>query len=254
MNTLEAYQKELDGMHAADDIPGDWTPRQHEEYETRRRNLVATIGRIQTAQATLAEVAQPLSDTQTWHDHLEKWREESCQELIRVAQGKNPEARAAQQSATLSIRRVDRGLDLMREFLPGEIYLDGLMRRDGFVPATPFSRAQGDAWFGSMPECEARLRALQHRRDVAQRVLDAELQTDEDRAEVEAMRTTANSMHIKTDRTGTGLVVVDDEGDARDLATLTPEEAKAYEWFCRAQGFPVKNDEMTFRVTDAPSA
>jgi hypothetical protein len=234
MKTLEAYQQELDAMLSEENIPGDWSTRQFQDYETRRRNLASAIGRIQTAQATLSEVAQPLSDTQNWRDLLEKWRDESCQYLISVASSKTPEARAQQQSATLSIRRIDRNLDLMREFLPGEIFLDTLMARDGFKPSNAFARANGDAWYGSLPETEARLRALIHRRDQAQRTLDSELQSDEDRAEGEAMRATLSVMRIKANRTGTGLVVVDENGDERDLSTLTPEEAKAYEWFSRA--------------------
>jgi len=162
--TLEQLEQELAALPDPLDIP----PRQVEQYETRRSMLRARAQTIRVATGTLADVEPRLLELEKWHGHLVSWRKTLCNQLLACLPHQ-------QYALKLSILRIDRGLDLMGEGFPSNLPLDDLMRDAGYVPSSPVARANGEAWLGSMPRVEERLKELRRQRDDAQARLDAAL-------------------------------------------------------------------------------
>src|ERR1700730_1950078 len=64
--TLEAMETELASLLDPLDIPGDWTPRQRESYESRRSWLRAKIQDATDALATLNKVEPQMAAKEEW--------------------------------------------------------------------------------------------------------------------------------------------------------------------------------------------
>jgi hypothetical protein len=164
MTTIEQLCAERASMPDPLDVP----PRQLADYEAKADTLDARILTIQIAQSILAEVDPLLATYTKWRDHLVSWRKTLCDELLACPAIK-------QRGLELSIQRIDWGLDFVNEMLPANLPLDDLMREAGYVPRDAVARANGEAWLGSMPAVEERLKALQARHDDARERLDAAL-------------------------------------------------------------------------------
>jgi hypothetical protein len=171
VKTIEQLEHALAALPDPLDVP----PRQFDEVETRRSALRACIYTIRSAKSELADVDPQLAAFTKWHDHLVSWRKTLCDQLVACP----PQARIG---IELSIKRIDRGLDLMGELLPGNLPLDDLMRDAGYVPRDAVARAHGEAWLGTLPYVEQRLAELQRRRDDTQARLNADVREQEQRS------------------------------------------------------------------------
>jgi hypothetical protein len=148
-------------------------PFDYHAAETRRK-LEARIVTARAARDTLTEVGPRLAEYEKWHAHLIDWREKLCNQLLEHAGPRDTQRNLF----TLSIRRIDRGLDLMNECYPVRLPLDDLMKESGYAPTDLIDRANGGAWLGSLPYVEQRLRDLQKQRDQEQARLNDALRDD----------------------------------------------------------------------------
>lgn len=171
MTTLE----QLIAERAAMPDPFDLSPRQYPDFEAKRSALDGRINTSRHSATTLAEVDPLIAMYTKWRDHLVAWRKTLSEQLATCPPIK-------QQSLKLSIQRIDWGLDLMGQALPASLPLDVLMAEAGYVPRDQVARANGDAWLGTLPEVEERLKRLQQRHDDATARLNDALLDDEDRA------------------------------------------------------------------------
>jgi hypothetical protein len=184
--TLESMRRDLDALMPSDDLPGSWSTREREAYETRRRVLQARIGQSQNARQTLAEVDAELKPLVEWHDLLNCWRADLCTQLL-ACERLDPRAHAIK----LSVLQIDRGLSFASAALPATLPLDTLMHRDGVGVGVTLSQSCGSYWRGSLPQVLARLKSLQQRRAEAQSQLDDALLSDDERARATAARVEA---------------------------------------------------------------
>jgi hypothetical protein len=170
---LTQWQAELAAMLHPLDLPRSWSTREVQTYEDRRRTLVRTIGQVHTWTATVAELTPQIDALTKWRDFLIPARQKLGDELLTPADNpRDPVYRARVHALKLSITRIDRGLDLLGEMLPANLPLDDLMREAGYIPRDAVARAHGDAWLGTLPDTERRLRELTQKRDDAQARLD----------------------------------------------------------------------------------
>ena len=171
---LAALRAERDSMLNPLDIPGSWTPRQKEAYEYTRAVLRARISTIEMALPELDKVNPKIAAEQDWLAKLHGWRRPLADEFLAL-----PKRDVRQDNYRLSITCIDRGV----QYIVGSGYgletlrLGELMRQSGYqeLPPDP-GRVWGTLpWFGSIPECEYRLRELTKRRDDAQMRIDGVL-------------------------------------------------------------------------------
>lgn len=88
-------------------------------------------------------------------------------------------------------------------------------------------------WRGSLPEVERRIADLAKRRAAAEAALDEVLMSDEERAARKAhadeLRAASNSLRMKGNADGTGLVAYAEHGEILDPSEMTPLQRKAFE-------------------------
>lgn len=173
--TVEDMQTELANMLATPDLPGSWTQRQRDEYETKRRTLEALIRVARQAQDELADI-----DNQFWnptrlgtdHRNLTEIRAELATELVACPRAEMDRVHALK----ISIQATDgRGFDLMNEAIPLSLPLFEKLKARGYVGPAHAPWNPMAALFGSLPTIERRLADLQQRRAMAQARLDAAL-------------------------------------------------------------------------------
>jgi hypothetical protein len=139
---------------------------------------MALVQTIRAARITLAEVAPKIAFDTRWRDFLVAARQTCCDGLLACPpRARTDMERATQEKWEFSIKRIDRGLNLGTngECHYANLPLDDLMRDAGYVPRDLVSRAQGDAWYGTLPTVERRLKELIAKRDDAQTRLDRAL-------------------------------------------------------------------------------
>jgi hypothetical protein len=177
MKTLEEVETELASMLDPLDIPGNWTPRERDAYETKRAVLDARIRTVRMSKDILAQVEPRIAFDTKWRDHLREWLAILGERLLALGDARTDIDRARVIALKLSIMRIHRGLNF-NEMLPGHLPLDDLLHEAGFVPRDAVARANGDAWYGTLPVVEQRLAELTARRDDAQTRLDAALRVE----------------------------------------------------------------------------
>ena len=195
VDTLARLRHELAAMHDPIDVPGDWTPRQRDDYEGKRSLLRQRIVAVRDAAATLAEVAAQVEAVETWLHHLTTWRRPLADELLALQPNPRTDTdRGRQQNLMLSIRCIDHGTGVIKEsgYALDTLRLGALMRESGYVAAPPAEgRVFGELpWFGSTAEVEFRLKQLAARRAEAEARLADGLLDDEARASRDAERKT----------------------------------------------------------------
>ncbi len=153
---IAEWERQLAALGEMGDVPN--TYNNMAEYARKQSALMGKIRTASTSLSTLAEVEPKISDLTKWRDHEIDWRQ-TCLAKLETLDPKDPKRYGWE----LSLRRIEFGLDFMNEALPARLPLDDLMAASGFVPADPVARAQGDAWYGSLPEVEHRLRDLEAR-------------------------------------------------------------------------------------------
>jgi hypothetical protein len=171
---LNRLEQERAAMLDPLDIPGSWTRRELYAYEDRRSRLTSLVARARAAVLTLAKVEPQWGTLTNWRDHLVDWRARLSDELLAdEPRNTDPKAQVRINGLKLSIIRIDRGLDLVHDMLPANLRLDDLMREAGYIPHDAVARAHGEAWHGSLPDVQARLKELERRRADAWAVLSA---------------------------------------------------------------------------------
>ena len=178
--TIEAMESELASLLDPLDIPGDWTPRQCEAYESRRSWLRAKIQDASAARATLDKVEPQIAANEEWLAHLNTWRAQLCEEYVEVSKLRGDKR---QFPLKLSIQCIDRGVRVLEDtgYVLATIPLGALMRATGFVQAAPVdNQLVGNmSFYGSLPAVEERIKALTAARDDARYRLDAALRDPE---------------------------------------------------------------------------
>jgi len=206
--------------------------REVDAHLARTEALTQRIHAIQAASTTLRGLA-PLAPEQEWLDHLTVWRKTLCDELLALPRHIRDRADIdRQQNLSFSIKLIDFGCPFGSVATLAPTRLGELMAEAGYATSGPELRGQR-GWRGSLEQVGERIRALTKERTAAQAALDGALATDEERAEREAeaqqYRDALNSLHVTVSPDGMGYIVVDEEGDVRDLTTLTPIEREAFE-------------------------
>lgn len=179
--TLESLQAELAAMRDSLDIPGDWTPRQRDAYETERCIVTNRVNEVRRANATLAEVDPLIAVLTKWRTDLESCRKTLCDELLAAPRPRTDVDRGQLRNRELSIQSADRGRRVAEGtgWSVDTLRLGELLRAAGYV-AGPDGQLP---WYGALPEVERRLRELHERRDEAQRRLDDALREPEPESE-----------------------------------------------------------------------
>lgn len=223
------------------DLPRTLTMRQVREYASETAQLDATIAGFEAKAAAWAALPS-LEPDATWLAHLTTWRTTLCDELMTIKSPiRDREVKQRADSLTFSIKLIDFGLGINR--LPEPIIdlrhlrLGELMELAGYATFGEALRTPR-GWRGSLPEVGQRIKALTAQRAAAEAALDALLLTDEERAKVEAEsqahRDALNTMDLKGNADGTGLVAFTKDSDPLDVAAMTEVQRKAFEWFSRA--------------------
>ncbi len=221
------------------DLPGSMTPRERNSYHAITAELDRRIRAIEVASSTLASLP-PIEPYTKWLDLLTTGRDTISSELLSLPRRIRDRATLdLQANLMFSLDLTYRGLNAGQRRLGPVVDLSPLrigqlMIAAGYDVAGPALRGP-NGWLGSMPEVEKLIKDLTTRRAEAQAALDEALLSDEDRAARETeharYRATLNGMNIRNNSEGTGLVVVDEDGEERDLATLTEPERSAFTWF-----------------------
>lgn len=110
-----------------------------------------------------------------------------------------------------------------------------LMQQAGY-DVTGLELLRGPNGFrGSIPEVEARIKALTKQRAAVEAALDSALLTDDERTQRDvddaAFREVLSTMIFKNNSTGNGLAAFSPDGDALAVADMTPVQRKAFERF-----------------------
>ncbi|MEQ1761275.1 MAG: hypothetical protein ABL986_23445 [Vicinamibacterales bacterium] len=216
------------------DFPRVWTMRQCDVYSSETVRIDREIAAFERA----VSAAQPNSDLDLdtqWLAHLTAWRDVLCTELLTIKSPiRDRDIKAQADALTWAIRLIDFGFRIaplgITTLAPTRI--GELMVGAGYtVEGDGLRGAHG--WRGSLPEVEHRIATLTQQRTAALAALDAVLLDDAARATVEAeaqdYRDALNRLHLKGSPDGQGYVVCDEQGDVRDLTTLTPAERTAFE-------------------------
>jgi hypothetical protein len=169
----ERLQAELAAMLDPRDIPGSWTPRQRDDYETKRHVFEVRIRTIHTASDELAELEPQIDALKTWCVRLPAWRQDFAQQL--AACPAHPETRADEYKILglkISIQCIDRGFDFENATYPPNPPIFTAMREAGYGAPVHSAWNVWAGGMGSMPTAERRLADLQQRLDAAQAKLD----------------------------------------------------------------------------------
>ena len=126
------------------DVPNSY--RAQEDDGRKRSSLLNALQTIRLSRATLAEVEPQIATYERWHTHLVTWR----QTLLTTLEA-TPANDARTYGLELSIRRIDVGLNLQDEAYPAHLPLDTLMHEAGYIPRDAITRANGEAWYGTLP-------------------------------------------------------------------------------------------------------
>jgi len=188
MKTLEQMVRELAALPAETDVPLSWTQRQLDDLRQQQGTLMNRIQVAHRSVGILAEVDPQIAALIKWRDHLVRWRQLLCDRLAALPPPRTGPELGERQKLEMSIQRIDYGLDLgpAGSCMYGNIPLDDLMREAGYVPRDAVARADGEAWFGTLPSAEWRLKELQARHDDAKCRLDEALLGDKERAKRDA--------------------------------------------------------------------
>ncbi|MEO8680158.1 MAG: hypothetical protein ABI665_13990 [Vicinamibacterales bacterium] len=180
-----SIQNELAAMLAPLDLPGDWTPRQVADYETRRQLLTNRARIIRDATSELAKLQSQIAALTDWNTKLEEWRQTLCDELLALPPRLYADKDVGTlQNLKLSITMIDRGLPSGTGYALETLRLGALMRASGYVQvgADVATNAVGALpWAGSLKEMEHFLKDLTTRQAVAQVQLDEALLDDASR-------------------------------------------------------------------------
>jgi hypothetical protein len=224
------------------DLPRTLTMRQVREYATETAKIDQQIADFEAKAAAWAALPTLEPDTK-WRGHLVAWRETLNAELLAMHPRIRNEKELDQKTALdWAIRLIDFGLGISSLGIvtlePSRI--GPLMQAAGY-------EVQGEAlrgprgWRGGLAEVEARLKALTKQRAAAEADLTSVLLTDDERvkaeAESQAHRDALNTMDLKANADGTGLLAFTKNGDPLDVADMTPAQRAAFTRF-EAAAYP----------------
>jgi hypothetical protein len=186
-DVLAKLQAELDGLN----IRRIEAQQEANACVPRMDVLRQRFSAIQVATTVLAGLA-PLDPEQEWLDRLTAWRQTLRDELLTLPPRiRSDKDLGRQQNLTLSIRTIEFGIGAGKDsgYDLTNLRLGHLMREAGYEPvgADPDRNFSGVMpWFGSLPEVQRRIAALQKQRDDAQARLDEALLDDDARERLAA--------------------------------------------------------------------
>jgi hypothetical protein len=171
---IAELQRELDARKDPSDMQAKVNA-----YITHTDSIAQRLQTIRSATAALANVAPRIAAEIEWRDHLIEWRRTLCDELLAFPPRiRDDRDLGKQQNVKQSITAIDRGgLSYGGSYGLCSLRLGALMRAAGYVESPKIENQVCGRlpWFGSMPEVERRLKALEQQRDDAQARLDEAL-------------------------------------------------------------------------------
>lgn len=216
------------------DLPRTMTPREVAAYLEQTRVLDQRLAAARTASDTLAQVVPALEADTAWLANLNAWRETLSAELLAI---KSPiRDRAVKEQAdslTWSIRVVDIGLSAstLGPVVALVARIGELMQAAGYETVAPALHGPR-GWRGAIRETERRIAELTKRKAQADTVLAQMLLTDAEEAardaQQDARREALNSMQIKHNNDGTGLVAFTLGGEPLPEAEMTDAQRHAF--------------------------
>jgi hypothetical protein len=178
--TLEQLEAERAAMLDPLDIPGTWTPRQRETYETQRCILDNRIREARTDLATLADLEPRDAFDTKWVVDLTAIRQQVGDELLSApTRPRDDLARGRILNLELSIRTIDSGRLASEHsgFCLETLRVGQLLRERGYRESAPVeNQVRGVLeWHGCVPEVEARMAERRVRLNDARQQLAAAL-------------------------------------------------------------------------------
>lgn len=236
-NRLAELQRARAARKDADDLPGSMTGRERNAYLAETVTLDQRIAAIQSTAATLASLPTLDADIR-WLAHLSTWRQKLCDDLLLIKSPiRDRDLKEQADRLSWSIRLIDFGFGIAKslpivtlEFSPIGVLMQAA---DYEIQGEALRGPRG--WRGSLVEVDARLNSLAAQRAKAQAALSAVLMDDAERSEADAdgqaHRDVLNTMDIRGNTSGTGLVAFTKDGDPLPISDMTDAQREAFAWF-----------------------
>jgi hypothetical protein len=171
-STVEAKLADLERQRDA--LPDPVTLEREVAAAYQRRSAFdVQMQTIRSAVATLANVEPRIVAEQKWQDFLTTARKTCCDELLAMPPRRDDRELGRARNLELSIAKIDRDV-VVDPWTLETLRLGELIREAGYVEGPKIeNQVYGRLpWFGSLPEVERRLKALQEERSIAQARLD----------------------------------------------------------------------------------
>jgi hypothetical protein len=218
------------------DLPGNMTLRQRTDYGLETMFLDRKIDSLRRSVQRVAELDGADHDAdRRWRDFLTLSRQRLSDELGTIKSPmRNPEVKARADALMFSLKIIDRGLAANGSLgivTLAPTPLGQLMREAGYDVDGPGLRGP-NGFRGFLSEIDARVKKHEVELESAIATLEQQLLPDDEiakrDAEAKQLRDAFNNLRV-VGRAGGGLRVLDEDGDERDLSTLSPLERRAFE-------------------------
>jgi hypothetical protein len=227
------------------DLPRTMTMRQVRDYLAETARIDAEIAAFETAVATLAAVPPIEPDTRFLADAIACRATCSAERLAIKSPIRDRALMERAQGLEWSVRLIDYGLGIssIGQILTlASTRVGELLAAAGYTIDGPGLRGP-NGFRGSLPEVEARIKALTKQRTAAQAALDVLLRTDEEKAQQDAtdtaFRQALATMDLKLGIDGRSLDAFTKDGHPLPVADMTEIQRKAFERFEQAHAATV---------------
>jgi hypothetical protein len=239
---LAELTKQRAARKEADDLPRSMTQRELNAYLAETTALDAQINALSHAAAAASFPGPTLDADVEWVAFLNRSFDAIGDERMTIKSPiKDPELKRRADDLGWSMDFIHRGFKGKVTDLPivtlAPTAIGRLMLAAGYA-------VEGDGlrgprgWRGSLPEVEARVKALTAEREKATAKLNALLVSDAERmaqeAEQHSHRAALATMNVTLNEEGTGLVAFTKDGDPLAVSDMTPEQRAAFERFEKA--------------------
>lgn len=231
-------QKQRDDRLDELDLPRTMTQRQVNEYKAETMRLGQRLVYFDRVVAEYNACISADADADVrWKDHQRAWRKQLCDKRMTIKSPiRDRDLQAEANSLEFSIKLIDLGFGINRLVGPivdlSSLPLGELMAAAGYAVNGPDLYGP-NGWRGSLPEVETRIANLAKRRAAAEAALDEVLLSHDERAareaEADELRAAGNSLRLKGNAEGTGVIARDADGNELPVSAMTPLQRKAFE-------------------------
>lgn len=219
------------------DLPRTMTQRQVNEYMAETTRIEQRIVNFDKVAAEYnACTSEDAAADARWMEFIVAARKTLCDELLQIKSPiRDRETKLRADGLEWGLRYIDRGLTAST--IGPVVTLEPT--RLGELMAAAGYAVSGYALHGpngfrcSLPEVEKRIAHLAKRRAAAEAALDEVLMSDEERAardaEADELRAASDSLRLKGNAEGTGVIARDADGNELPVSAMTPLQRKAFE-------------------------